>query len=283
MEEPIRITIKGTESDGVDAPTVEDLLGQVEDFVRMLVGAEHAIAGEAKSELVWRITKATTNSPISFEITPFPASPAVNVSHRVARVEKAVSAGLRGMGRGEVRPAYFTDDVLPSAKRIHARIDNGLADTVVHFPKPIDPDPITIDRGAARQVRLATPAAASDDEPYRELGSVEGYIFSIERDGRGASVFRIRTRLERRVVKVTLRPDAVRNIERFSVGQVLEGLRVRVYGVLKYEALGKLGEVAATDIEVFDPFGLPGMDDILDPNLTDGQKTEDFLAGRRDG
>jgi len=118
--------------------------------------------------------------------------------------------------------------------------------------------------------------------PYRELGSVEGHVFSIERDGRGASVFRIRTRLDRRVVKVVLRPEAIRGIEGFSVGQVLEGLRVRVSGVLKYQGLGELQEVSATSIEVFDPFGLPGMDEIVDPDFTDGQRTEDFLGKRRD-
>ena len=48
MAKPIRLTIKGSDASGTDAPTVDDLLGQVRDFVEMLRGVEDAVTDDGK-------------------------------------------------------------------------------------------------------------------------------------------------------------------------------------------------------------------------------------------
>src|SRR5689334_7587049 len=71
MSDPIRLTIRAQNAE-TDAPTVEDLLAQIGDWNSILRGVEEAIAEDGASEIEWRVTGASKNSPLSFELTPFP-------------------------------------------------------------------------------------------------------------------------------------------------------------------------------------------------------------------
>ena len=115
VEKPIKITIRSSDG-GTDAPTVNDLLGQVEDFVHILEGVEEFIASDGKKEIVWRVTDASKNSPLTFEITPFADNPAMNITNRVMEVESAAIGGLSALQRGVTRPMHFTDTVLRRAE-----------------------------------------------------------------------------------------------------------------------------------------------------------------------
>ena len=107
MAQPIKISVKGTdtEGEGVDAPTVEDLLSQVQDFVSILRGVEKAVAIDGKEHLVWRVTDATRNSPITFEVTPFPRTHGMNIDSRAAAVVSAAANGLAQIAQRADRPA----------------------------------------------------------------------------------------------------------------------------------------------------------------------------------
>lgn len=52
MAKPIRISIKGSENTGTDAPTVDDFLGQVRDFLDVLKGVEKAVSDDGENEIV---------------------------------------------------------------------------------------------------------------------------------------------------------------------------------------------------------------------------------------
>ena len=94
MAKPITITVKGTDVDGDDAPTVEDLLAQIQDLIGVLKGVEEAVADDGKREIVWRVTNVTRNSPLRFEITPYAKNHAMNIDRRAERVVATTATGL---------------------------------------------------------------------------------------------------------------------------------------------------------------------------------------------
>jgi len=274
--------MKGSDASGTDAPTVDDLLGQVQDFVEMLRGVEDAVTDDGKV-LVWRVTDVTMNSPISIEVTPFSPNPAIFADSRAVVVQDAVRKGFSALAAGELRPAYFTDDVLPSAQRIYGRILNGLAETTIDFESDEETPPVEISREIARVVTTAAAAARPIHIPYRELGSIEGFISTAERDGYGRGVLRFRSRLDGAIVKAVATGEAFQQLEKFRLGEVWDGVRVRVYGVLRYRDFGDLESVDATGIEVLDQAHLPSAADIIDPDFTGGRRTEDYLEAMRNG
>lgn len=283
VADPVKIVIRAVESAGVDAPTPEDLLGQVQDLVDILRGVERCLSDGTQS-VDWRITKATSNSPISFEITPFPLDGAMNIDRRVKEVEAAASDGLKDMALGIQRPPYFTEEVLPKAERMHARVLNGLANTVVEFPDTISGEPIIIDPKASR-VRTKLLEVLDKKIPVRsrELGSIEGYVAKVERDGRGASVLYVRDRLTGVIVKVTGKGAAFDQLNYVNLGTIWRGLRVRLYGIMTYEDVGKIKTFGANNIRILDQKNLPSPDDLIDPELTDGLSSEEFLESIRRG
>ncbi len=198
-------------------------------------------------------------------------------------VQNVVRKGFSALAAGEVRPAYFTDDVLPSAQRIYGRVLNGLAETTIDFENDEDAPPVEISRDTARIVTNAAAAAKPTRVAYRELGSIEGFISNAERDGYGRGILRFRSRLDGSMIKAVASGEAFKQLEKFRLGEVWDGVRVRVYGVLRYRDLGELESMDATGIEILDQVELPSFEDIIDPDFTGGQKTEDFLEAIRYG
>jgi hypothetical protein len=282
MAKPIRLTIKGSDASGTDAPTVDDLLGQVRDFVKTLRGVENAISDDG-NVLVWRVTNVTMNSPISITVTPFSPNPAIFADRRATIVQDAVRSGFAALAAGEIRPAYFTDEVLPSAQRLYGRVLNGLADTTIEFETDDAGPPVMISREIAQTVIDVATAARPIRVPYREQGSIEGFVSNAERDGLGRGVLRFRSRLDGTMVKAVATGEAFHQLEKFRLGEVWDGVRIRVYGVLRYRDLGDLESMDATGIEVMDQVPLPGIADIIDPAFTGGLRSEAYLDEIRHG
>src|SRR5262249_15538251 len=120
--------------------------------------------------------------------------------------------------------------------------------------------------------------------PYKELGSVEGYIQKIERDGFGRRILWIRERLTGETVKCLVSGDAEKELADHQFKDVWQYKRVRVYGTLYYKGLGILKEIEAIRVR-FMPNNndLPTVDDILDKDFTAGLTSEEYLARLRDG
>jgi hypothetical protein len=131
MATTVRVTIKGAGESGANAPTVDDLFGQVHDFVDILEGVEKALSDDHTNQIVWRVTDAARQNPISFELTPTPTNPAIYIDSRAAEVERATLQGMRDLRLGEARPAYFSDDTLAKVRKLHERVTNGLATTTI--------------------------------------------------------------------------------------------------------------------------------------------------------
>jgi hypothetical protein len=281
MAKPVRVTITGTADTVSDAPTVDDLIGQLRDLADVFRGVEKALLPKRGGELVWRITDASRNSPLSLELTPYSHDADAEIDERAAKVEKATAEGLMALRRGDARPAYFTDDVLPKAQRLYQRVRNGLAETTIRF-EPGVAEPIVIDRPAAEQAEHAAEAVKGEASiPYREIGSVEGFITKPELDGFGRAILRFKSRLTGAEVKAYASGEAFHQVEALRLSDVWHGARVRVYGLIQYKGLGQIEVINASGIELLDTESLPGIDDITDPSFTGGLSTEQFLREQR--
>ena len=222
------------------------------------------------------------NSPIWVEVTPFAKNPAIYADARADQVERAAMEGLRAIKKGEQRPRYFNDDVMKKARTIHARVTNGLADTVFGFDESITAEPVVIDRESARKVQAAHQAALLQaPQPYRELGSIEGFVSKAELDGHGRAILRFRSRLDGVEIKATATGRAFHQLESMRLSDVWQGVRVRVYGTISYRGLGDIEGLTATGIEVLDQVALPSFADIVDERFTGGLRSEDYLAELR--
>jgi hypothetical protein len=267
----------------VDSPTVEDLLDQVRDHFEILKGVEQAIAEDGTNAIEWRIVSATTNSPIAFEAKAFARDFAVNIDQRVELVTRQTALGLRQLEEGGERPSYFTDKVLLRAEKLFERVTNGLDKTIIDFGKDLpvlDITPTVARRAAANIQRVLKP----ENKPYEELGSVEGSVDSIERDGWGKPIVRVRLRLTGEVIKCFVSGEALKLFEGHQIRDVWRGRRVRLHGKLKYKGLGLLSQVEAFDVKFLrDRKDLPDVEDILDDNFTGGLRTEDYLTRIRNG
>ena len=281
MTQPVRLTIKGAGEVGENAPTVEDLLGQVSDFVEILKGVEKALGDDKGGQIVWRVTDAERKNPITFELTPTPVNPAIFIGDRAADIERIARAGLVALRNGDTRPAYFNEDTLAKAKRMHARVRNGLADTVIEAPDD-SADAVVIDANVASNVERAFDLLkAAAPVPYREIGSVEGFVSKAELDGMGRAVLRFWARTNGVEIKAIATGEAFKQLEELRLSDVWHGVRVRVYGTISYKSLGVIDWLSATGIEVLDRANLPGIDDIIDSNFTGGLSAEEYLAEQR--
>lgn len=281
MAKSIRLTIEGAGEAGKNAPTVDDLLGQIRDFVEVLEGVERAYSEDHTVQIVWRVTDAERENPISFELTPFATNPAIFVDARAEQVELATMAGFAWIGQGYGRPSYFTDETLTKARKIHSRVLNGLAATTMTLQDTPDMEPVVIDLETARKVERAFVASLPAATPHRSLGSIEGFVARAELDGFGRAILRFKSRLDGTEIKAIASGKAFRQIEAMRLSEVWEGIRVRVYGTIHHKSVASIDHIDADYIELMDKMSLPGIDDIVDPNFTGGLSTEDYLTELR--
>ena len=123
MAKPIKITVKGSDNHGDDAPTVEDLLTQIQDYVSVLREVEGALSEDGSEQIVWRVTNVTKNSPLTFEVTPYAKTYGVNIDGQAEKVVVATATGFKHLTDTGERPMYFTDKVISKAEKIYARVD----------------------------------------------------------------------------------------------------------------------------------------------------------------
>lgn len=282
MARTITIRISGRAT-GTDAPTADDLLDQVRDYLEILLGVESALAEDGRNAIAWRVVNATKVNPIGFEMQPFPVQYGVSIDRRSDIVVRQAAEGLSALQRVPERPLYFSDKVLGRAERIFERVTNGLSLSEIDFGEGITPISITptTARGAAKNAKLALQPIG---KPYREIGSVEGYYKGVEKDGFGRRLLFIRSRLTGDDIKCILRGAALSKIEENRIADVYANTRIVVLGTINFRAPGKISQVDANDI-LFPPGrgDLPSIDDILDPEFTSGLRTEEYLERLRDG
>jgi hypothetical protein len=282
MTDPIRFTIRGQGAE-TDAPTVEDLVAQIEDWFSILRGVEEAIAEDSVREIEWRVTGASMNSPLAFELTPFPRRHGMNIEHRARDIKEHIATGLAALRSKPERPTYFTDPVLEKAEKLFARVTNGLSLTKIEFGDNLPEIEITSGNARATAANI-TSIRKPKEKPYREIGSVEGTLQRVERDGHGRHLLYVKLRLDGEIIKCVARESARTEVERHEIADIWKNRRVRVLGTIYYRALGYITQLEADAVQFLRPKNeLPRPGDIVDHNFTGGLKSEEYLERLRNG
>ena len=282
MSDPIRLTIRAQSAE-TDAPTVEDLLAQIGDWNSILRGVEEAIAEDGASEIEWRVTGAGKNSPLAFELTAFPRQHGMNIERRTKQVKGEISTGLSALRSKPERPSYFTDPVLEKAERLFERVTNGLSLTKIEFGDGLPTIEITPSEAklAAKNVRAV---GKPKEKPYREIGSVEGTLQRVERDGYGRPLLYVKLRVSGETIKCIARGSAQSEVEHHEIADIWRNKRVRVFGAICYKALGQIFQVESDAVHFLRPREeLPRASEIIDENFTGGLKSEEYLERLRNG
>lgn len=285
MAETITLSISGAGA-GTDAPTIEDLLDQLRDYFVVYHGVEEAIAGDSMKRVVWRVTDASRNSPLQLTVTAYPASVASKDFEQAARQTKIAAAqGLRQLIESGERPPYFTDNVLQAADRFVRRVTDGLSRTAVDNGDGQPPVVLTpmLARETAEHIR--TVLEPPPIRTYRELGTLEGTIKRVGRDGYGRPLLWLEHRLTGAEVKCFLEGDALQVVEEHTVDDVVfRGLKAELVGRIDYRSLGRISAAYIHTIR-FKPSDqkLPNVEDIVDRAFTRGLPSEVYLERLRLG
>ena len=282
MSDPIRFTIRAKDVE-TDAPTVEDLLAQIGDWNSIMRGVEEAIAEDGTSEIEWRVTGASKNSPLSFELTPFPRRHGMNIERRTKQVKEGISAGLSVLRAKPERPSYFTEQVLEKAERLFERVTNGLSLTRIEFGDDLPTIEITPSQ-AKLAAKNVTAVREPKEKPYREIGSVEGILQAVERDGYGRPLLWIKLRVSGETIKCIARGGAQSEVEHHEIADIWRNRRVRIFGTIYYRALGQITQVESDAVQFLRlREELPRASEIVDENFTGGLKSEEYLERLRNG
>ena len=282
MGRVIKLRMSGHGPD-TDAPSVEDVLDQVRDYLEVLRGVEEAVAGNSGNVIVWRIVDASRSSPLAFDLEAFPVEYAVNVDRRVGAIIAEVATGLASLQTTAERPSNFTDKVLGRAQSLFKRVTNGLSLSEADFG--MDLPRIMLTPGNARIAaenvqRVLKPSA----RPYKELGSVEGYFQGAETDGLGRQIVFVKDRVTGETVKCVVAPTALPAIENHEIGEIWRNRRIQVFGRLHHKSVGNLSHIDANRVRFFRSRSeLPKVEDIVDPDFTGGLRSEEYLERLRDG
>lgn len=283
MSSPVHFSISGHGAE-TDAPTVDDLVAQVGDYISIMRAIEQALAEDGTSEIEWRVTDAKKNSPLELEITPFPRRHGVNIDARVRSVKEHTAGGLALLEAHSDRPSYFTDPVLEKVERLFKRVTNGLSLTKIDYGPEIG-RPTKITPSIARTAMTHVAAVRKPKEkPYRELGSLEGFLKGIDRDGFGHAIIYVKLRLNGEEAKCFVSETAETEVERHQIGDVWKNSRVRVVGTIHYKSLGRIAKVDADVVQFLRSRDeLPSASDIVDRDFTGGVGSEEYLEKLRNG
>ena len=282
MQRRVKFTITG-HGEGTDAPNVEDMLDQLRDFIDILRGVEEAASGSSVSAIVWRVVDAKRNSPLALEIEPFARDYATNIDQRVNIVISETAYGLATLQHRPERPKYFTDPIMRKVQRTFNRVTNGIERSGIDFGTDLPKMDITATAGrnASRNVELVL---TRPDRPYRELGSLEGYLQSVERDGFGRRVVHIRDRITGDLVKCLVDGEAAQTLETLEVKDVWRSQRIVASGMLFFRSLGSIDHIIADSIRILKARSdVPSFADIVDPDFTGGLSSVEYLEKLRDG
>ena len=282
MSDPIRFTIRAKNAE-TDAPTVEDLLAQIGDWNSILRGVEQALAEDGASEIEWRVTGASKNSPLAFELTAFPRRHGMNIEHRTKQVKEGIFAGLSALRSRPERPSYFTEPVLEKAERLFERVTNGLSLTRIEFGDDLPTIEITPPE-AKLAAKNITAVRKPKEKPYREIGSLEGNLQRVERDGYGRPLLYVKLRVSGETVKCIARGSAQTEVEHHEIADIWKNKRVRIFGTIYYKALGQIMQVESDAVQFLrSREELPRASEIVDENFTGGLKSEEYLERLRNG
>ena len=158
--ETVSITIYPSTAESADL-TVADAMQQVLDAFELLSKSQLGRTGEPKSKVIWRLEKASTNSPLTIEASASSYDPAINLDVEARQAKIAFFEGVNGLLAAKKKPDWMDKDAETTVRRLFARNLNGIGRTDFVFEEGAAP--VIVDhRTAARAVNFLERLAAEE-------------------------------------------------------------------------------------------------------------------------
>jgi hypothetical protein len=94
-----------------------------------------------------------------------------------------------------------------------------------------------------------TAVSKPKEKPYREIGSVEGILQAVERDGYGRPLFWVKLRVSGDTIKCIVRRNAESEGEHREIADICKNRHVRVFGTIYYKAFGQITHVESDAVQ----------------------------------
>jgi hypothetical protein len=262
---------------------VDDAFRQVLDALRLFEQAERSL-GNPHAAFVWRLEKASTESPFRVVAVADPIDPAIDVTPQVARTKALVASGVRNLVARAEPPSWLPREAVPVVREIFSRNLNGIASTEIDFEAPAI-DPLAIDRNQARAglraVEAIHPMDASDIPERTAYGEIEGLLLAAGRY-RIRPALQIRTYLYGFVWCVLSDRLIAKYGSEVKLAEVWQDKTIGVYGQLHFLRGGRLGRIDAEDVRQIEVSPID-LDAILDPDFTTGLDPLEYLDKLHEG
>lgn len=289
MSKPIQLALQGAHDSAGGAPNIMDLLDQVRSLVGIFKGVEEALTGGTGGWIDWRVTAMSMDSPCAVEITPFlgtaPGKPDVNEPVRedlVDSVVTEVATGLHRLAEGDAKPtATFPYKAIACAEAVCNRLRKKLEGTTVDFSAYGEqPNFIARREDVDEFMGSIKSAKAIASRGVTELGSLEGYVTHVRVGAKGQCILQVRSRLDGTTVRCMFSKDAL--LGSFGTSTLIDlmnEMRVEVYGLIRYDAQGRIKDVLVDAIDLLDTVESPASGDgIFPPNFTGDLNAVEYLA-----
>ena len=229
--------------------TVSDALNQVLDMIEALEMSEAVNPDER--QIVWRLTKAHTNSPpFTLMAEPFPSKPDLSVVLEANRVSGLLESDVKDLLDGRVGGVVI--DAMPALKRVIDRNTSTITRTEIAFS---DSEPFSIRPQNAKMAKAAIERAeiaereSKPDWQRTEFGTVEGEISGLTR-WKGKPALDVIERLSEKKFTCVLSEELSEKVgPAHNWSEVWEGRRVSLTGALYYNSDGDLKRADVDDFE----------------------------------
>ena len=256
---------------------VADAMQQVLDLLRLYEQADQGGDEPDGTSYVWRLERASTNSPFTISALAEARDMVTDVAPRVQRAKAAVASGLRGLvERNELAP-WMGREAMAVARSVFARNQNGIGETEIAFD---DHNKFVINRGLAdsgiRAIEAIDPTNVDAFVGSREAwGEVQGPMVAAGRYKNKAAVQMMTDQYG--AVWCQLSDSEVHDLgDNVKIGTVWEGKTIGVEGRLMYSAVGKL-QILDAKVRIVDDVPLISLESVLDADFTSGLDPVEYL------
>jgi hypothetical protein len=265
-----------------DLLSVQDAMRQVLDFFDLLTPETQDGGG-----LIWNLTLATTNSPLTVVGEAASLNPQVDVTV-VARLQRqAVAEQLRSFTAGQRPSRAVSKRRRETYRRIFNRNSNGIGRTDAFLDIPNSPILITPSIAIAGISALAEEgrefdALVLDDRGREEIGSIEGQLIDVGTEYNQPAIL---VRERKTGADIWCRVDATlkhKISEEVRFEDVWDRKRVIVRGRISFDLSGAIVRVRATSVAPVETRQMT-INDIKDTGFTGGLSIDKYLDRLREG
>lgn len=280
----IKLTIGDKGAEGFPAT----ILDQVKDAICLLESVDKSQDKDGEGGIQWLLKGMSMKSPLQITIVPAPTQQLAKskVSQRASKVAQGLTKIMDHLESGESKSSSkgYDQASLGSLKRLIGRVHKESLATKFDFSEYGLFKPVIITKANVPQ--LSENAKKLKISKFIEFGSIEGYVKEVERMANKEPCVIIEERLHGQKIKCTFKKGSQKDLLDKTLDNLLKGMRVLFHGQISYKSrsdLEKVDHVIVEETKLFPPDSeLPDIEDLYDPNYTEGEDPVAYIRKLRD-